>query len=170
MGFVVLAAVVLVLGVAFGWIWRVQRREGPLRREVRAREISFRSGLVQVKQIGLPWWIDASNDDLPLNAPMELIVRGDGFEVSSTTWLARVLLGMEYCFRAREASLEVRHLVPRIYGMDPGEEWIVVSGRRANGKAIRLGISKKSGLRDVWAALVAAGAVPTSGGPSLRTG
>ena len=52
----------------------------------------------------------------------------------------------------------------RIYRIDSRDEWIVVRGRQ-DGR-VQLAMTRKYFIDDVWKALVAAGAVPASDGPS----
>jgi hypothetical protein len=161
MQYVLVAVVVAVFSVLSGRIWLRRRRERPLRREMRARDITFRSFLDRVGVIE-PGWLEpqsGSDSGAPISRPVELIVRGDAFEVSSTLALGRVVLGLEYFFRACETSVELNRVVPRIYGMDDTPPRIVVRGWQA-GKKIQLMIRQDDPL-EIWDALTAAGAVPS---------
>jgi|GEM_PF-4865125 hypothetical protein len=68
-------------------------------------------------------------------------------------------MGLEYCFRARETSVELNRAVPRIYGRDTPPR-IVVRGWQA-GKKIQLTIRQKNDPLEIWNALTGAGAVPS---------
>jgi hypothetical protein len=154
MGFVLLAIVaVVIVGTTIGGVLLQRRRETPLRREVRSKAITFRISLPQVKErqsIGFPRW-------LALNSIMALYVRGDAFEISSTIPPFRVIIGVEYYFRAPETTIEVTQEPSALSKMD----WIVVTGRR-DGEEVKLAITTRdpSQLHESWNALAAAGSVP----------
>jgi hypothetical protein len=66
--------------VIYGRIWLRRHREAPLRREIRTRDVTFRTVLDRVKASDLSGrtkWVEVS-------APMGLLVRGDAIEVSSS--------------------------------------------------------------------------------------
>jgi hypothetical protein len=152
MEFVLLAVVVGGFTAIYGRIWLRRRREAPLRREIRARDVSFWTSLDFVKisdSDGWPRW-------LGLNAPMALFVRGDAFEVSSTFAPIRIAMGFEYYFKANETSVEVSRAPSRI----SKRVSIVVTGRQLD-KEIQLAIASKYKLHLAWNALVSAGATPT---------
>jgi hypothetical protein len=156
MEFVMVVAVASMFTVIFGKVWLKRRREAPLRREVRAQDIIFRTRLYNVKEKKSQEWLTAMYGEI------YLIVRADAFEISCIISPIRAILGLEYYFRARETMIEVSRL-PGI----PKREWIVVTGRQL-GKEIRLAIAQTRDLRDAWNALVAAGAVPVGLPPQLR--
>ena len=155
MQYVLVTVVVAGLLLMFGRIWLRLRRQAPLRREIRARDITFRAVLdrVYVIEPGTP---PGSDFEVPISSPVELIVRGDAFEVSSARPLGRVM-GLEYFFRARETSVELNRPIPRIYGTDTPPR-IIVRGWQG-GKKIQLTIRQKNDLLDIWNALTEAGAV-----------
>lgn len=114
---------------------RRRHREAPLRQQMRARPVTFRAS-VQVK--------GESN-------PLDLIVRGDAFEVSHPFPFARFLFGSEYCYRAEDTTVRVvpglRHDWIEIDGQPPGTgAWIQIWQRNMN--------------HEIWDALVRAGAHP----------
>jgi hypothetical protein len=153
---IVLAGFVIGLGQAWFRRWR----EAPLRNEIRSQPITFWTRLHQVKVregSGWPEW-------LGLNSAMALYVRGDSFDISSTNLPIRVLMGMEYYFRANETSIETSHAPSRNSSLT----WIVVTGSR-RGEEIKLAIIKgnECQLHDAWNALVSAGAIPI-GSPQAR--
>ena len=156
MQYVLTAIVIAGLSLIYGRIWFRRRRETPLRREIRARYITFRAILdrVYVIEPGTP---PGSDFEVPISSPVELIVRGDAFEVSSARPLGRVM-GLEYFFRARETSVELNRPISRIYGTDTPPRIIVRGWQR--GKKIQLTIRQKNDLLDIWNALTEAGAVP----------
>lgn len=144
----------------YGRIWLRRRRETPLRREIRARDLTFRVILDRVS-VREPGWLQPDSDfDVPISSPVELIVRGDAFEISSARSLGRVVMGLEYFFRARETSVELNRPVPRIYGWDTPPR-IVVRGWQA-GKKVQLTIRQDNDPLEIWNALTGAGAVPGS--------
>lgn len=76
-------------------------------------------------------------------------------------------------------TIELSRNPLRIYGIDSRRKWIIVRGRQTSRKEGRkegragnsqLAMTKRYFLDDIWTALAGAGAVPTSGGPSSRTG
>ena len=163
MGYLMRAA--LALGVLIGCGQVVvlrRRREAPLRREIRAQDVTFRTGVPVLlgQPYGWPRW-------LQLNSVMALIVRRDAIEISSQVWPIRVVLGMEYYFRARETTIQVRREPSRPFEL----KWIVVTGRQG-GNEVKLAISKERAdqLCQVWSALVGAGAVPVGPPPPDRAG
>jgi hypothetical protein len=156
MQYVFVVVVVVMFTVIFGKEWLKRRQEAPLRREVRAQEIIFRTRLYDVKEKKSQEWLTAMYGEI------YLIVRAEAFEISCIIPPIRVVLGLEYYFRARETTIEVTRL-PGI----PKREWIVVTGRQL-GKEIRLAIAQTRDLRDAWNALVAAGAVPVGLPPQRR--
>jgi hypothetical protein len=158
MQYVLTAIVVAGLSLIYGRIWLRRRRETPLRRELRARDITFRAALDRVYVIE-PGWLQPGRDfEVPIISPVELIVRGDAFEVSSTLSFGRALMGLEYFFRAGETSVELNRPIPRIYGTDTPPR-IVVRGWQ-DGKKIQLTIRQKNDPLQIWNALTAAGAIP----------
>jgi hypothetical protein len=140
--------------VIFGRIWLRRHREAPLRREIRTRDVTFRTVLDRVKASdpgGRAKWVEVS-------APMSLLVRGDAIEVSSSAAPLRVVMGLEYYFPAAETSVELsRSPSLLIYRRD----WIVLTRRQA-GKDIQVAITtmNDSTLVEAWNALVNAGAIP----------
>jgi hypothetical protein len=91
----------------------------------------------------------------------ELIIRGDLVRVGAPFGM---LMFRQCYFRAPETTIELSRNPLRIYRIDGRDEWIVVRGRR-DGR-VQFAMTRKYFLDDVWNALVAAGAVPASGGPS----
>jgi hypothetical protein len=160
MQYVMLAVVVAGLSFIYGRIWLGRHRDVPLRREIRARDITFRAGLYRVTVVEPGWWLPGSDFEVPISSPVELIIRGDAFEISSGLSLGRVVMGLEYFFRARETSVELNRPVPRIYGKDTFPR-IIVRGWHA-GKKIQLTIRQKNDPLLIWNALIEVGAVPNS--------
>jgi hypothetical protein len=154
---VLVTVVVAGLLLICGRIWLRLRRKAPLRRAIRARDITFRAVLDHVA-VTEPGWLQPGSDfAVPISNPVELIVRGDAFEVSSGRALGRVM-GLEYFFRACETSVELNRLIPRIYGTDTPPR-IVVRGWQG-GKKIQLTITQENDPLEIWNALTGAGAVP----------
>ena len=131
MQYVMLAAVVAGFSVVLGGVWLRRRREAPLRREIRAQDVTFRTGVaVRLKEShGWGGWLD-------LKSVMALVVRSDAIEISSMAWPIRVVMGEEYYFRARETTIQVRREPSRPFEL----KWIVVTGRK-DGKDVKLAIS-----------------------------
>lgn len=154
MQYVALTVVVAGAAAGLGWVVRAWYRNAPLRREMRAQAITFQTQLS---------WVKFS--DREVRNP-ELIVRGEMFRVDASFGL---LPNLEYYFRAPGTTIELSRNPPRIYGVETRQEWIVVRGSQA-GRKIQLSMTTRYFLDDVWNALIAAGAVPTSGGPSPQAG
>ncbi len=160
MQYVMVTVMVAGLALIYGRIWLRRRRQTPLRREIRARDITFRVTLDRVS-VTEPGWLQPDSDfDVPISSPVELIVRGDAFEISSARPLGRVVMGLEYYFRAGETSVELNRPIPRIYGIDTPPR-IIVRGWQA-GKKVQLTIRQKNDPLEIWNALTGAGAVPGS--------
>jgi hypothetical protein len=82
---------------------------------------------------------------------LRLTVLGDLFEVSHPFPLARFLNGLDYCYRAEDTTVE---LVPGSW-----HDWIEIGGQPGTGlSAMRIGRRKMT--RQIWDALVRAGAKP----------
>jgi hypothetical protein len=158
MQYVAVTVVVAAFSLIYGRIWLRRRRETPLRREIRSRAITFRAGLYRVWVIEPDGGPPASDFEVPISSPVELIIRGDAFEISSARSLGRVLMGLEYFFRARETSVELNRPIPRIYGIDTPPR-VIVRGWQG-GKKIQLTIRQKNDPLTIWNALNEAGAVP----------
>jgi hypothetical protein len=110
MQYVMVAIVAAGLSLVCGQIWLRRRRVTPLRREIRARNITFRAALDRVYVIE-PGTSPGSDFEVPISSPVELIIRGDAFEVSSARPFGRVM-GLEYFFMARETSVELNRPIP----------------------------------------------------------
>jgi hypothetical protein len=68
---------------------------------------------------------------------------------------------------APETTIELSRNPLRIYGIYSRREWIVVRGKQ-DGRKFNLSMTRRYLLEDVWNALVAVGAVPTSAGPEVN--
>lgn len=166
MQYAFLAVVLTGFAIGLGQIWFRRRREAPLRREIRSQNITFWTRLTEVKVregYGLPEW-------LPLRSSMALYVRSDSLDISSTIMPVRVVMGMEYYFKASEISIETSRDPARGSALN----WIIVTGIR-HGEEIKLAITNgdESRLYDAWNALVAIGAMPIGlppGGPRPAIG
>jgi hypothetical protein len=148
------AFVLAVLAVAFGASAVIaltrRRREGPLRKEMRARPVTFRSGVdVQAYLFGTL---------TTQHGPLYLNVHGDAFEVLHVFPLAWFLFGQDYCYRARDTTVE---MVPGVR-----HDWIEISGQQP-GSAARILIGRKKMNRQLWDVLVSAGAHPIGSPPPL---
>jgi hypothetical protein len=150
---VFVAFVFIILAVAFGTsvlpAWTRRRREEPLRRELAARPVTFRSGVdVRARYFGQL----ASQ-----RGPLYLNVYGDAFRVAHVLPLTWFLFGQDYCYRARDTTVE---MVPGML-----HDWIEISGQPA-GSAAQIWIGRRKMNRQLWDALVAAGAHPIGSPPS----
>ena len=160
MQYVVVAIVVAGFSLIYGRIWLRRHHEMPLRREIRTRDITVRAILDRITVIE-PGWLQPGRDfAVPMSSPVELIVRGDAFEVSSGNPFGRVVMGLEYFFRASETSVELNRPVPRFHGKDTPPQ-IVVRGWQG-GKKIQLTIKQKNDPVEIWNALTVGGAIPDS--------
>ena len=74
MQYVLVAVVVAGFSLIYGRVWLRRRRGTPLRREIRARDITFRSRLDHVTVIEPGWLQPGSDFGVPINSPVELIV------------------------------------------------------------------------------------------------
>jgi hypothetical protein len=158
MQYALLAVVLAGFAICLGQVWLKRRRERPLRREIRSQSVTFWTRLprVKVKQgYGWPAW-------LSLNSSMALYVRGDFFDISSSLLPIRVVMGMEYYFKASETSIETSRDPSRNSALN----WIIVTGSQ-RGEEIKLAITNGNEglLQDAWNALVVAGAIPIGPGP-----
>jgi hypothetical protein len=159
-----LAAVAAVAVAALGLHLRGWHRNAPLRREMRTYPIAFRTELGVVRFPNSAGW--GGGDEVVGRGLLELIIRGNLVRVGLAFGL---VIGPQFYFRAPETTIELSRNPLRIYGISSRREWIIVTGRQ-DGRDFQLAMTKRYFLDDVWTALAAAGAVPTSDGPSPRTG
>lgn len=103
MPYTVVLFVAAIFAVGFGLVWLQRRREAPLRREVRAQGVTFRTP-VQVKEKSGNRW------DQVFRMDVDLIVRVDAFEISFDFTPFRVIFGWEYYIKANEVSIKVSRL------------------------------------------------------------
>jgi hypothetical protein len=94
---------------------------------------------------------------LSARGPLDLVVRGDAFEVSHPFPLARFLFGQEYAYRASDATIEI---VPGLL-----HQWIELHGQ-PGGPPARIWIGRRNLNRQIWDALVRAGAHPIGSSPT----
>jgi hypothetical protein len=94
---------------------------------------------------------------LPTSGPFNLIVHGDAIRVSNPFSPARLLLGYEYCYRAEDTTIKV------VAGLS--HDWIEIEGQ-PTGTAARIQIGRRNTNRQIWDALVHAGAQPIGAGPA----
>ena len=144
---------VIVAGTYLGFDVRTWFRSAPLRREWKARAVTFRTELS---------WVRIPPDDE--TSRMELIVRGDMFRIGSPFGL---IPGPNVFLRAPETTIAVSRSPLRIYGIDGRREWIVVRSKQGE-REVQLSLTKRFFLDEVWNALVAPGAIPRSDGPARR--
>ena len=144
---------VIVAGTYLGFDLRKWFLSAPLRREWKARAVTFRTDLS---------WVRIPPDDE--TSRMELIVRGDMFRIGSPFGL---IPGPNVFLRAPETTIAVSRSPLRIYGIDGRREWIVVRSKQGE-REVQLSLTKRFFLDEVWNALVAAGAIPRSDGPTRK--
>jgi len=144
---------VIVAGTYLGFDLRKWFLSAPLRREWKARAVTFRTDLS---------WVRIPPDDE--TSRMELIVRGDMFRIGSPFGL---IAGPYVFLRAPETTIAVSRSPLRIYGIDGRREWIVVRSKQGE-REVQLSLTKRFFLDEVWNALVTAGAIPRSDGPARR--
>jgi len=123
--------------------WPRQHREALLRKQMRARPVTFRAGVdVRASYLGMM---------LPVTGPLYLVVHGDLVKVSHFFPPARFMFGQRYCYRAEDTAIKVvtgqRH------------DWIEIDGQRA-GTAARIWIWRPDMNREIWNVLSRAGAYP----------
>jgi len=159
-GWLILGVRVAIPGVvvvtAIVWSWRDWHQAASARQEAQDKPITFRTDLSLVSFSGSP------PRGKPGGLGVDLIIRGDLVQVGSE------LRGFGCCyFSAPETTIYVSRNPLRIYGIDSRREWIVVSSRQDGN--VLVSMTKKFFLDEVWNALLAAGALPTSSGPTRRT-
>jgi hypothetical protein len=137
------------------WGWRDWHRAAPLRQQMRAQPKTFQTVLSWARFSGSRPW-GTGTDKL-----VRLIIRGDLVQVGAG------VPGLACCyFRAPETTICVSRNPPRINGFVSRDQWIVVSSRQDG--HVLVSMTDRSFPDEVWNALVTAGAVPTSAGPSRR--
>lgn len=129
-----------------------RRREEPLRTEIQARPVVTFRVRVDVRAKNFLGTM------LSQRGPLYLVVCGDAFEVSHPFPLARFLFGQDYCYRAEDTTVRV---VP-----GPRHDWIEISGQPIM-SAAQIEIGRRDMNRQIWDALVRAGAHPIGSFPLL---
>ncbi len=125
-----------------------QRREAPLRKQMRAWPQTFQAGVdVRASFLGMM---------LPPQGRLRLVVRGDAFEVAHYFPLSRFVFGQRYCYRAEDTTIKV------VTGQR--RDWIEIDGQTA-GTAVRIRIWRRDMNRQLWSALTGAGAQPIGPAP-----
>lgn len=147
-----LALCLIPLAVGFGALatlaWVRRHREEPLRREIRAQPLTFRSPVrVNADLFGMM---------AGMNGNPYLNVHGDGFEIAGTMPLSRLVFGMDYCYRAQDTIIQVIESGPF--------ECIEITGH-PTGSAVRTRVRHRSMNRQLWDSLVAVGAHPVGQPP-----
>jgi hypothetical protein len=147
---VILAVIALVVGYAVLRELPRRRWEEPLRKEMRARPVTFQAG-VDVK-------VGAVDPMESQRGPLYLSVHGDAFEVSHALPIFGFLNGQNYCYRAQDTTVE---MVPGVL-----HDWIEICGLPGSG-AVRIRIGRRKMNRQLWDVLVNAGAHPIGPPPAL---
>jgi hypothetical protein len=93
---------------------------------------------------------------LAVKGPLRLVVRGEAFEVSHSFPPVRFLFGQRYCYRAEDTTIKA------VTGLR--HDWIDIDGQPA-GTAVRTWIRRPGMNRQIWNALIRAGAHPTGPAP-----
>ena len=140
----VLGFLVLIFAANAVGSWPRRQREESLRKEIQARPVVTFQARVDVRANFLGTMTSQ-------HGPLYLIVCGDAFEVSHPFALARFMFGQDYCYRAGDTTIKV---VP-----GPRHDWIEISGQPI-GSAVRIWIGRRTMNRQIWDALVRAGAHP----------
>ena len=148
------ALILAILAAAFAAVaviaWPRQHHEAPLRKQMRARPVTFRVGVdVRASYLGTM---------LPVTGPLYLVVRDDVVKVSHFFPPARFLFGQRYCYRAEDTTIKV------VTGLR--HDWIEIDGQPA-GTAARIWIWRPSMNRQIWNVLIRAGVHPTGSVPPL---
>jgi len=143
---VILAVIAVVLGYAVLQQWPRRRWEEPLRNEMREQPVTFQSG------------VDFKEDSMSAErGPVNLIVHGDTFEVTSQVPAFRFLNGTDYCYHAPDTTVEMVRGVLR--------DWIEICGQPGTG-AVPVKIGRRKDNRQLWDVLVRAGAHPIGPPPA----
>jgi hypothetical protein len=147
---VAIVVIALVAGYAMlsqlpRWRW-----EEPLRKEMRARPVTFQAS-VAVK-------VGAVDPMESQRGPFYVSVHGDAFEVATLFPPFRFLDGQDYCYRAQETTVEMVHGVLH--------DWIEIRGQPGSG-AVPIRIGRRMMNRQLWDVLVSAGAHPIGPPPPL---
>lgn len=127
-----------------------RRRNGPLRQEMRARPTLMFRARVDVKANILGIMV-------PARGRLDLIVREGAFEVSHPSPLARFLFGQDYCYRAGDTTVQA---IPGLL-----RDWIEIGGQAVD-PADRIQVRRRNANRQIWDALISAGAHPIGPSPS----
>jgi hypothetical protein len=146
---ITLACFLLVFGL-FSFKYHLN---APIRHEIRAKDIIFRTSVKARVATAL-------FGEVAINGSVKLIVRTDAFEVSHPFLLVRIILGQEYFFKAKEVTIEMHE------GMW-NREWIIIKGETSSRQA-QISITNTHNLHVAWNALVSVGAVPV--GPPPQAG
>jgi hypothetical protein len=144
---VLTVALLALVFTAFAVVAASKRRSmEPVKQEMQPRPVMASWSRVDVKANILGVMLDA-------NGRFHLTVRDGGFEVRHPFVLARFLFGQDYCYRAADTTIRV---VPGFLG-----DWIEIEGQPAG----RIRIRQKNMNRQIWDALIRAGARPIGSSP-----
>jgi hypothetical protein len=141
--FTTLGFLVVVFSVVFVMSRRRRRFETPLRIAASAREVPtfITSVAARVSWLG---------QEVSVKGRLQLVIWGDIVEVSQPLPLARFITGQEYFFLARETTVTII----------PGrQDWILIEGHW-RGRLTQVWVSDGGMTREIWNALVRAGASP----------
>ena len=137
-----------VFGALGTLAWIRRHREAPLRSELQARPVTFRSRVrVNAELFGMM---------ASLHGNLHLNVHGDAFEIVDNMPVSKFVFGMDYCYRAQFTNVQVIRL--------GRSECIEITGYPGS-TAVRVRVWGCDANRQVWDALVAAGAQPVGQPP-----
>jgi hypothetical protein len=146
----VLTVIVVIAGWAYLGMRRSRERAGnaPLRGEIEAR-VCFATPLYRACVLGSGGFRGTRGQWIPLRGPKRLTVGTDAFMISAPQALR------EFVFTGCESSIAFRQKTSG----QAERPWIVITGQAADGREVKLAITMKDGLQEIWQALAGTGAV-----------
>ncbi len=135
--------------VAYSFIRQSRERtiNAPLRGEIEAR-VCFETSLDHARKLGTGGFEGTRGMWIAKRRPNRLVVGTDAFMVCSP-------FGRGYVFRGCESSIALSQEPSFIVNRD----WIVITGQ-TGARQVRLAVTKKDSLPEIWQALAGAGAAP----------
>jgi hypothetical protein len=141
-------SVAVIGGIMYLLIRRNRERftSAPLRGEIQAR-IGLSTPLDHVSILGTGGFEGTRGQWIRFRGPKRLVVGADAFMISLPG------ASREFAFTGRESSIAFS----QARSGPAKRDWIIITGE-AGGRQVRLAITKKSGLLEIWQALAGTGA------------
>lgn len=144
---------VIVGGILFLFMRRNRERatNAPLRSQIQA-QVRLSTPLDHASILGTGGFGGTRGQWIRFKGPKRLVVGADAFMISMPQALR------EYVFTGSESSIAISQAPSRLAERD----WIIITGQ-ADGRQVKIAITKKAGLPEIWQALAGTGAGQVTG-------